>query len=420
MDIIGAIETGRQAARQREEDAYIKARRPIVNAYQDRASELANQTAQQTYEQRASEEARTVEDRQREARERTFTLGSNILGFIADQKSRNPSLKPSEALAMVPPQYLQQAQLDTPEAKQAFAERHDSQTPEQMLEESRWFGGADPVVDIVPVKNNETGQQEMLFVRKSGRKERDPSISKVNTSQSSNPYQQASAIPGLTFNAQTGEYLDTAGQPVKGAMLDRIIAAQSAKAQGAAEGKATGERNAEDIAPSDSATRKAAADFENQKTYDRLYQEAGNRALQLIGPLSTGYAANTIGIAGTPAYQLNAELDTMGAQLQTDAMKALKEASKTGATGFGSLTEKEGELLRSLQASLKAGQDAKALASKIRELQQVHAQRLKAQEQAFKETYGTTPEAGLSKGGRAPAAGIPNDIQAILNKYKGK
>ena len=96
---------------------------------------------------------------------------------------------------------------------------------------------------------------------------------------------------------------------------------------------------------------------------------AANEALQMLeqdtGPIST--AMSGIGVsryAGLPAWaakkypgaspasEFGEKLETIKAGTQIDTMLALKQASSTGATGLGSLTEKEGEILQKIQGSL--------------------------------------------------------------------
>lgn len=54
----------------------------------------------------------------------------------------------------------------------------------------------------------------------------------------------------------------------------------------------------------------------------------------------------------SPASEFGEKLETIKSGTQIDTMLALKQASSTGATGLGSLTEKEGEILQKIQGSL--------------------------------------------------------------------
>ena len=68
---------------------------------------------------------------------------------------------------------------------------------------------------------------------------------------------------------------------------------------------------------------------------------------------ATGARGQALGrFGGTESRALSAKLSTIASRLTLDKLKELKDASATGASGMGSLTEKEGGLLRDSVAGL--------------------------------------------------------------------
>lgn len=384
--LIDAIETGRQAARQRTEDAYITARRPIVNAYQDQAANQANDTAKQTYDLRASEEARTVEDRGREAKERAIGLGSNIIGFASDQIKRNPGMKASDALKMIPPQYLEQAGLNTPEALAAFSERHDNQTPESMLEESRWFGGADPVTDTVGVVDNETGKPAMMVIRKSGKREIDKGFGKATAS--ANPEPGAYTTPDGIRHRADGSVVST---PNIGTM--QAIAA--AKGQGTTVGKGVGTQVVEDLPMSAQDVRDTRSKISTAFAKADNVQKEIDRAISQTDWTSAGVASALKGVGGAPA-NLASSLNTIKANIGLDQLLELKGRGGT----LGQVTQAEHDLLQGLLTGIEQNQDPGVLKGKLAELKRETARAWKH----VKEVMEQDLAARGPKGEAAPAA----------------
>jgi hypothetical protein len=76
------------------------------------------------------------------------------------------------------------------------------------------------------------------------------------------------------------------------------------------------------------------------------------------GDWNTGLISNlpTRIIKGTPPYQHATDLQTLQDQMVVETIKSMKELSKTGATGFGSLSEKEGSRLQNAVGNLQIGQ----------------------------------------------------------------
>ncbi|MGA1553429.1 MAG: hypothetical protein ACO35I_05225 [Burkholderiaceae bacterium] len=126
------------------------------------------------------------------------------------------------------------------------------------------------------------------------------------------------------------------------------------EAQAGALGKATGEQ----IVAGQKAQETKAEDEAKKKQIASIIDEAINKS----DWWSTGLGAETLaGVGGTDAAQLNALLEPVRSYIAINRMKKLKEASPTGSTGFGALSEKELSLLTGEQGALSLGQGEKQL-----------------------------------------------------------
>jgi hypothetical protein len=105
-------------------------------------------------------------------------------------------------------------------------------------------------------------------------------------------------------------------------------------------------------------------------TNDEVLQ-AIDQARQLVNDgHSTGLASQVFGrVGGTNAVDLASTLDTIKGNLTLDNLQKLKAASTTGASGMGSLTEKEGELLASTVASLNQKQSAEKMLDSLAKIE---------------------------------------------------
>lgn len=125
------------------------------------------------------------------------------------------------------------------------------------------------------------------------------------------------------------------------------------------------------------------------------FQNARTQMTSLTNALSlvpeTGISWNT-GFTGsvasylpsTDARNLYAELDTIGSGSMLQSMQALKEASPTGATGMGGLTDKEGKALRDALGSLDTWQSPEQLRRNLLNIKKVYTDMLVS--------WGYTPE----------------------------
>ena len=115
---------------------------------------------------------------------------------------------------------------------------------------------------------------------------------------------------------------------------------------------------------------------EEPQGVDDLYQqERSTRILQSVGELKGRVGRSTVGffgsnlarIAGTPARDFRADLDTLKANIFSGELTAMRAASKTGGA-VGNVSDKEGD---KLQSALGALDQAQSTASFNRNLQQI-------------------------------------------------
>ena len=149
---------------------------------------------------------------------------------------------------------------------------------------------------------------------------------------------------------------------------------------------------------------------------------AADRALEATSGWTTG-AIGAVGamVPGTAAYNLDATLDTLKANLSFDRLQQMREASATGGA-LGSVTVREIDLLGSTIASLKQGQDPEQLRRNLRDvktrygrivdnLQRIEAGDTRAPQQAPGMQPGgagaAMPPAGMAPAPAAPAYGGP-------------
>lgn len=137
--------------------------------------------------------------------------------------------------------------------------------------------------------------------------------------------------------------IDAAQAPYAGP----LAAAQAAKAQAEAE---QARRNlAAQQATANPQQQRAMADLAN----DEVLTAIGKARDRLNGGMAAGYVARLPEMLQPQnAIDLGGALNTIASRLTLDKLAQLKQASPTGASGLGSLTEKEGALLRDSVAAL--------------------------------------------------------------------
>lgn len=126
-------------------------------------------------------------------------------------------------------------------------------------------------------------------------------------------------------------------------------------------------------------------------SYRQALQAAGNvqtsidRALEMIGPASTGFVgARLRGVEGSPAYNLAAEIETVKANLGFDRLQQMRDNSPTGGA-LGQVAIQELVALQSTIANLDPNQSAEQIRANLGRVQQHYANWRSAVEQALAE-----------------------------------
>lgn len=108
-------------------------------------------------------------------------------------------------------------------------------------------------------------------------------------------------------------------------------------------------------------------------------------------------------IPHTGAADAKAQLDTIGNQSVLNTLSALKSLSSTGASGFGALSEKEGDILRNAAANLSTSQSNEALRQNLLDLRQ---KMLRARDRVAQQAI-KLPEESVGQPQAAPAQQAP-------------
>lgn len=116
-------------------------------------------------------------------------------------------------------------------------------------------------------------------------------------------------------------------------------------------GEATGKTEAQDLPMSATEVRRQQQSFEADTQSFDVADKAIDKALKDTGYGSAGLASH---IPGNPwAANLAADLDTVQSKVVLDTISELKGLSKTGSTGFGQLSDREGDLIKARLGSVK-------------------------------------------------------------------
>lgn len=125
-------------------------------------------------------------------------------------------------------------------------------------------------------------------------------------------------------------------------------------------------------------------------------------AKPLVGWATAGFGGSTIGqLPGTEGKDLQRKLDTIKANLALDKLAQMKEASKTGASGLGSLAVKELETIQATVASLDRDQSPAQLRANLAKIEN-HYRRyisLMRGEKPTEAPAGNTPKTKTLKSG---------------------
>jgi len=105
---------------------------------------------------------------------------------------------------------------------------------------------------------------------------------------------------------------------------------------------------------------------------------------------------------GTPYYNWKTNLDKLLATKIVDLMATMKNASKTGATGFGQLSEKELAVLQGASTALKAGLSPKDAMKYLNDMERM---------------YNKILQGGSNTGVKLPSGLSEEDINYNIKKY---
>ena len=145
---------------------------------------------------------------------------------------------------------------------------------------------------------------------------------------------------------------------------------------------------------------------------------AVDRAIALTGGWTAGAGSTLAGIPGTPAKNLQATLNTIGADSAFSTLQTMRDNSKTGGA-LGAITERELELLRDAKTSLDQAQSSEQLRESLKRYKQIRARALRNVAEAYKADYGVYPDEEMDA---APQGNAPQSIgkQGTFNPKTGK
>lgn len=126
--------------------------------------------------------------------------------------------------------------------------------------------------------------------------------------------------------------------------------------------------------------------------FDQLYNSA--IGLTQHPGLNTGTGATYLSgyIPGTEAKGFTTDLDTLKNQIALGTMQSLKAASSTGSTGFGSLSNQEGELLKNNIANLDRARKTGDVVNSLNSVADYALNAKKRAIESYANEYGATPE----------------------------
>lgn len=244
--VVQAMELGAQRARQREEDAYQKARRPIENAFADQISQQTIDRNKQVIDTSAAKEAREAKTYDREEQAASdndlYAAGALFNEAIARQIDANPGAKPSDIIKNAPPEVLRRVKLDTPEAQAHFAQIYDAD-PSQLRAHAQMYGGGGQKVKTSVAAKDKDGNEGFLQTFEDGTTHFVPGYV-ATAKESTNPYNVASTL-GMYQDKATGQWYQIPGAASGAAQI------AGAKAESGAVGKAAGEQTAQEPARQD-------------------------------------------------------------------------------------------------------------------------------------------------------------------------
>lgn len=176
--------------------------------------------------------------------------------------------------------------------------------------------------------------------------------------------------------------------------------------------KEQGKMKAEKIA---AMPRRKAAVEKIDVTTDRLLEDI-DKAISQVSTVTAGPGGTLLAVfPGTSARDLQANLDTIKANVGFEALQAMREASKTGGA-LGSITEKELDLLQATLANFQVGQSPSQLIENLKKARRRIAENAGAARRAFEGEYEDVPE--YEKANRKFNASQGDGTSKEVGKYK--
>ena len=111
-----------------------------------------------------------------------------------------------------------------------------------------------------------------------------------------------------------------------------------------------------------------------------------DKAINLIGPYSTGYGAMLSGLPNTDARALRNYLDTIKANVGFDKLQQMREASPTGGA-LGQVSDTENRLLQAVNGAMDPMQSGQ-LKENLESIKTLYQQLLVERQKAFQQDYG--------------------------------
>lgn len=182
------------------------------------------------------------------------------------------------------------------------------------------------------------------------------------------------------------------------------VAAADAEAAGQRESAVQGARTQAERAAQ---APKREAQYRQALVAARNVETSIDKALGLIGPMSTGFVgARFRGLEGSPAYNLAAEIETVKANLGFDRLQQMRDNSPTGGA-LGAIAVQELIALQSTIANLDPNQSAEQIQANLQRVKTHYANWRSAVEQA------------LADEGRGVSQASPanNADEALIGKY---
>lgn len=162
--------------------------------------------------------------------------------------------------------------------------------------------------------------------------------------------------------------LDEQGSPINAGVANRIIESDqgimSVPTKASGTPTATPVSTSSGLAPGTPLTKTKAGSQESQAATKQFINELTDTAISTIDELKPRISNTTVGlgsylsgIRGTDAAGFDARVQSLTSDIKLGVLQQMKSISKTGASGLGALSDKEGKSLESALGSLNTAQN---------------------------------------------------------------